>query len=156
MKTPEERIHQYIEKTGTRDPETIRLSLKTQKEGPIPMSIIRKTLAGLDPTQEPEATPLGADCKNRLQIGTRAFSLSSMRVATIKPKEGLKAKLFRLKRNTGYPLEELADEWGVSSDTLRRDAKRLDALLYVETAPGEWVQCVVHPDTSNDRKARTI
>jgi predicted DNA-binding transcriptional regulator YafY len=76
-----------------------------------------------------------------------------MRVAAIKPKEGLKPKLFRLKKNTGYPVEELADEWGVSADTLRRDAKRLDALLFVETSPGEWVQCVVHPDTTTERKS---
>jgi hypothetical protein len=143
------RIQEYIARNQTCDPERIRCGLKRHAEGPVPLPLIRAVLEGTalpseNPTDTPAPLPSGS---------TKTYSLSSVRVATVRPREGLKPKLFRLKRNTGYPLEELAEEWGVSAETLRRDAKRLDAILYVETSPGEWQQCVVHPDTSAERKA---
>jgi hypothetical protein len=107
------------------------------------MAIIRAVVAG-EPV--PEVDPL-------LPSSIKTLSLASARCSIIKPQEGLKARLYRLKKNTGYPLEDLAREWVVSPETLRRDAKRLDALLYVESSPGEWIQCVVHPDTASERKA---
>jgi hypothetical protein len=148
MRTPQQRIAPYIAK-GITDPERIRNAIKKQPEGSLPISTIRAILAGSDAPAAADPEPV----RKSLLPTARTFSLSSMRVAAIKPKEGLKPKLFRLKKNTGYPVEELADEWGVSADTLRRDAKRLDALLFVETSPGEWVQCVVHPDTTTERKS---
>jgi hypothetical protein len=152
-----ERVREYIAKHGRRDIEAIRSTLRKQAEGTVPLPIIRAVLAGqpVDYTPPTEApAPVAKPKPQPISTGlTKTFSLSSMRVATVRPKEGLKPKLFRLKKNTGYPLEELAEEWGVSVDTLRRDAKRLDAVLFVETAPGEWQQCVVHPDTMTERKA---
>jgi hypothetical protein len=152
-----ERVREYIAKRGRKSAESIRSTLRKQAEGSVPLPIIRAVLAGLPvdcvaPTETP--APIAKAKHQPIATGlTKTFSLSSMRVATVRPKEGLKPKLFRLKKNTGYPLEELAEEWGVSADTLRRDAKRLDAVLFVETAPGEWQQCVVHPDTMTERKA---
>jgi len=151
MRTPTERVKNYIANAGHADVEKIRSALKKQREGYLPTAEIRRILATLGDAA-PSSEPAPVASRAPILPAARAFSLSSMRVATVKPKEGLKPKLFRLKKNTGYPVEELAEEWGVSADTLRRDAKRLDALLFVETSPGEWVQCVVHPDTTTERK----
>jgi hypothetical protein len=45
-------------------------------------------------------------------------------------------------------LETLSKEWNVSADSIRKQARRYDALKYVEIKPGEWVACVLHPDTA--------
>jgi len=72
----------------------------------------------------------------------------SVRVRASKPSEGIKKKLFALKRGVGYPVSDLADNWGCSPDTLKSHARRHDALRYVEVGPGDWVHCVMHPETA--------
>jgi hypothetical protein len=83
------------------------------------------------------------------------IALHSARVMDNRPQQDkIKRMLYQLKRGTGYPVEAIAEEWGVSEDSLRKNAKRLEALKYVEVSPGEWVLCVMHPETAEDyRKA---
>jgi hypothetical protein len=79
------------------------------------------------------------------------IALHSTRVMDNRPQQDkIKRMLYQLKRGTGYPVEAIAEEWGVSEDSLRKNAKRLEALKYVEVSPGEWVLCVMHPETAED------
>lgn len=80
---------------------------------------------------------------------SHGISLAGVKVCERKPAETLKGKLFALRRGMGYPLADLSDQWGVSQDNIRKHARRLDCLLYVETSPGEWVLCVLHPETAD-------
>jgi predicted transcriptional regulator len=59
----------------------------------------------------------------------------------------MKARLYGLRKGMGYKVESLAKEWGISADTIRKHAKDHHALVYVEATPGEYVACVVHPET---------
>ena len=72
----------------------------------------------------------------------------SVRIRATKPSEGIKKKLFGLKRGVGYPVNDLSESWGCSPETLRSHARRHDALRYVEVGPGDWVHCVMHPETA--------
>ncbi len=72
----------------------------------------------------------------------------SVRMRTTKPSEGIKKKLFALKRGVGYPVNDLSESWGCSPETLRAHGRRHDALRYVEIGPGDWVHCVMHPETA--------
>lgn len=121
------------------DAEAIRCGLKKTGE-PVPMEIIREVLAegnqvvaGTDAPSAPAAYSIG---------------LAGVRVAMKKPNEGMKARIFQLKRGRGFPVDALAAEWFASPDTIITHARRLDALRYVEINPGEWVQCVMHPETA--------
>jgi hypothetical protein len=149
MKAHEQIVRECIKTRNCHDPELIRQLLRRHPNGPVKMAVIRKVLNDDNPTCSTKAPATLPE-----HLGMKTIALSTCRVSEVKPREGLKAKFFRLKRNTGYPIQELADEWGCTADTLRRDAKRLDAILYVEISPGEWAQCVVHPDTATERKAR--
>jgi hypothetical protein len=76
-----------------------------------------------------------------------SLSLDGVRVADSKPADSVKRKIYMLRKGRGFPLDALADEWNVSSSTLRSHARRLGAFKYVQTTPGNWVPCVIHPDT---------
>jgi hypothetical protein len=137
-----QRVIDYVQRTGNTDPETIRIGIK--KKGSVPMAEIRATLAELgckDTKPQPSNEP-------STKTALCGINLVNVRVFDRKPNDGLKAKIYGLKKGKGYQVEDLAEEWRVSSETLRNHAKRLDSLKYVEVAPGDWVQCVLHPETA--------
>lgn len=93
--------------------------------------------------------------KGYTAIPAEAFGipLRNVRVAEKRPSDsGMRRQLFSLRKSMGYPIDELAGKWGVSEETLRKHAKRLDCLMFVETAPGDWKHCVLHPDTAEDHR----
>lgn len=122
-----------------KDAESLRCALKKRGE-PVPMAIIREVLA--------EGNPIVTATESPSATAGYSIGLSGVRVAMKKPNEGMKAKIFQLKRGRGFPVDALAAEWFASPDTIITHARRLDALRYVEVNPGEWVQCVMHPDTA--------
>jgi len=66
-----------------------------------------------------------------------------------KPTDIWKVRFYALKKGTGFRLEDMASEWGTSTDTVRCKAKANGALRYVEDPkhPGMYVACVAHPST---------
>jgi hypothetical protein len=77
------------------------------------------------------------------------FSLSGVRLLSKKPLDQMKLRLYSLDRGVGYKIDGLCHTWGCSEDSLRDHAKRYGALRYVEATPGEYVACIVHPETPN-------
>jgi len=75
------------------------------------------------------------------------FSLRGIRLLSKKPTDFMKARIYSLRRGMGYKIEDLSKQWGVSTETLRKHAKDHKALVYVEATPGEYVACIVHPET---------
>lgn len=157
-------ILDYCRSRGTRDPERVRLWLKHSPVGSVNKTTIRELLAEeLADEEFPQvaATPLStpkaksrataqsdAHSSSNSTVGIKGINLAGARISARKPSDTVKAKLYGLKRNQGYPLEALAESWCVSIDTLRNHARRSDCLRYVEVSPGEWVQCILHPDTA--------
>jgi len=134
-----DRIQAYITKTGNRDPECIRASMKRSGQ-PVPMAVIRAFLGQSSsvPTLPRQDSP----------ISVKGISLLNIRVSHKKPNEGLKAQIYALRKGQGYPIADLAQEWCISADTIKANATRLDCHRYVEVSPGEWVSCVLHPETA--------
>jgi DNA-directed RNA polymerase specialized sigma24 family protein len=151
MKTPLERVKDYINTTGQRDEQRIRSAMKRTKEGSVPIATIRAALAGQPAPEGKPAPPAPAGKSAPQESKLRAFSLSSLRVSDRRPSDGLKAKFFKLRKGVGVAVDDLADEWGVSSETVRNHGRRLNCLLYVEVSPGEWIHCATHPDTAGEK-----
>jgi len=80
---------------------------------------------------------------------TSGIKLSGVRTATQKPPatEAVKRKIYLLKKGMAFPIGELSIKWGVSDETIKKYAKKFDCFRYVERAPGDWVSCVIHPDS---------
>jgi hypothetical protein len=80
--------------------------------------------------------------------------LAGLRTAIQKPQGNeTKARLYRLKKDTAFPVKALSEAWGISEDTIKKHAKQYDAFRYVEISPGEWTPCVIHPDTVVDMES---
>jgi predicted DNA binding protein len=75
----------------------------------------------------------------------KAIDLTNRRVSDKRPPTTVKAKLYGLKKGRGYPITEAARDWGVSVENLRRHARDLDAVFFVEASPEEWVEVVTYP-----------
>lgn len=76
------------------------------------------------------------------------INLGSLRVAAQRPAETAALKIKRLPHDRGFEPHTLASEWGCSEETVRKHAKDLKALKYVELRPGDWIQVVMNPETA--------
>jgi len=148
MKTDDAQvIREYAARTGIREPGRICDNIKTLLKRRPGVAEVKAALDGVELPEVPAAA-------RSLKTGVQAISLQNLRIADKKPNEGLKARIYGLRKGQGYPVDALASEWVVSEDTVRTQAKRLDCLRFVEVSPGEWVQCVLNPDTATEISKR--
>lgn len=76
------------------------------------------------------------------------IALNKENVFKERPQDQSKRRFYSLEEGKGYPIDELAKDWGVGIDTIKKHARRWDALRYVEVTPGDYVPCVLHPNTA--------
>lgn len=95
----------------------------------------------------PKATEV---CTVQPKADVKGYALKDVRVSFTKPNEGLKHRLFGLRQGVGFPVSALARDWCVSEENLKKQARRYDALIWVETNPEKatWEFCVAHPETA--------
>jgi hypothetical protein len=74
--------------------------------------------------------------------------LSKLRVLPRRPAESAAKYIKRLPLGRGFDVRKLAQEWGMGEDTIRRHAKDLGCLKYVEVEPDEWVPVIMNPETA--------
>jgi hypothetical protein len=97
------------------------------------------------------SAPDGSTTADPAQPG--GFSLRGVNLLEERPQGTIKKRLFSLRRGMGYKLDDLSKEWHMTVETLRKHAKDYNALRYVELTPGEYVACIVHPDTVKEGAA---
>ena len=85
-----------------------------------------------------------ADSKGSLQ----GISLSSKRVLARRPAESAAKYIKRLPRNKGFTPRDLSHQWGMSEETIKRHARDLGCLKFVELTEDEWQSLVMSPETA--------
>lgn len=98
------------------------------------VAAVRATMETVKPAA---ATPLSG-----------GVTLTGLRVLPRRPAESAAVHIKRLPCGRGFEPRVLAQEWGMSEDTIRRHAKDLKCLKYVEVSPDEWVPMVMSPETA--------
>lgn len=80
----------------------------------------------------------------------RSFTLKpDSRVTDRRPVATVRSRFYGLVKGRAYPVAELARDWGVSAETLRRHALDAECFKYVDTTGhDDWEACVMHPDTA--------
>ena len=81
-------------------------------------------------------------------VKSKGFDLDASRVLPRKPAESAAMHIKRLPAGRGFEPKVLAHEWGMSEDAIRRHAKDLGCLKYVEVSPDEWVPMILSPETA--------
>lgn len=74
--------------------------------------------------------------------------LTKLRVQSRKPAESAAKFIKRLPVGRGFCPKELSCQWGMSEDTIRRHARDLQCLKFVEVTEDEWKALVMHPTTA--------
>ena len=92
------------------------------------------------------ATPARASEKPTPPV-SGGVELKGLRVLPRKPADSAAGFIKRLPLGRGFEPRVLAAEWGMSEDTIRRHAKELKCLKFVEVND-EWLPMVMHPDTA--------
>jgi hypothetical protein len=77
MKTPLERVKDYIARTGASDAERIRLAMRRKSEGPVPMAVIRAVLAGR-PAPEVKVSVDGKPAKTSPEAGVKKLTIEDV------------------------------------------------------------------------------
>lgn len=75
-------------------------------------------------------------------------NLKGLKVLPRKPAESASKFIRRLAMGRGFDIRELSKEWGIGEDTIRRHAKDMGCLKYVEIETDEWIPVVMNPETA--------
>jgi len=76
------------------------------------------------------------------------ISLRNASVYCQQPQGRAKKLIFALPKGQGFPIRDLAKKWHISETTLAKHAKLYDAVRFVEAEPGQYVKCILHPETA--------
>lgn len=76
------------------------------------------------------------------------LDLRGLKVLPRKPAESASTFIRKLPLGKGYPVKTLTSEWGIGEDTIRRHAKDMGCLKYVEVETDEWIPVVMNPVTA--------
>ena len=76
------------------------------------------------------------------------FSLRGARVLSRRPVESAAKFIKRLPNGRGFDVQSLCKEWGMSEETIRKHARDMGCLKYVEVSEDEWLPLVMNPETA--------
>lgn len=102
---------------------------------------------GLPAKTESRGRPILTEQSMRISAPSGGLSLTGRDVLARKPSSVWPARFNALRKNTGYPVDVLANQWQCSLDLVKSKAKSSRCLRYVQNDNGEFVPCVVHPST---------
>lgn len=80
--------------------------------------------------------------------GLGGVSLRGLKVLPRKPAESASKFIRRLTPGRGFDIRQLSKEWGIGEDTIRRHAKDMGCLKYVEVETDEWLPVIMNPETA--------
>jgi hypothetical protein len=96
---------------------------------------VRDSMADVAPTPESPSSAHG-------------ISLKSRRVTSHRPVETAAKYIKRLPQGRGFNPKDLSAEWGMSEETIKKYARDMGCLKWVEVSEDEWVQMVMSPETA--------
>lgn len=79
---------------------------------------------------------------------TNGIRLSGKRVLSRRPTETAAKYIKRLPENKGFDPKELSLEWGMAEETVKKHARDMGCLKFVEVEEDEWKSLVLSPATA--------
>ena len=81
--------------------------------------------------------------------GLSGVSLTQKRVLARRPAESAAKYIKRLPNNKGFHPSDLAREWGMSEETIRKHARDMGCIKFVEVSEDEWKPLIMAPETAS-------
>ena len=111
------------------------------------MAEVAAVRGNAQPTTPKSAAALKVATTKASAVFCDGIELKGLKVLPRKPADSAAGFIKRLPVGRGFEPRVLAGEWGISEETIRRHAKDLKCLKFVEVND-EWVPMVMHPDTA--------
>jgi hypothetical protein len=77
-----------------------------------------------------------------------SYNLQGKRVLPRRPAESATKYIKRLANGRGFDPKKLSQEWGMSEETIRKHAREMGCLKYVEVSEDDWVALIMNPETA--------
>jgi len=90
----------------------------------------------------------GSPAPETPEAPVKGVQLSRLRVLSRRPSESAAKFIRRLPNGRGFSVSDLSREWGMSEETIRKHARDLGCLKFVEITEDEWVPMVMNPETA--------
>lgn len=133
MKTLQQRIEDSIRRNPLHSDGRIAKNVKTLAGE---VARVRGTMTLGDPP------PVRADLDN-----ISGVSLDGRKILPRKPTDNASHLIQKLPLNRGFEIATLSQNWGLGEETIRRYAKNMKCLKFVEV-DGEWLPMVINPKTA--------
>ena len=78
------------------------------------------------------------------------ISLVNRSVLSRRPAESAAKYIRKLPNGKAFAPSDLAKAWGMSEETIRKHARDLGCLKFVEVEPDEWKAMIMNPDTAKN------
>jgi hypothetical protein len=78
----------------------------------------------------------------------RGIALTGKNIYATRPQDRAKSLLYGLPKGRAFQVAELSREWHMGEETLSKHARQYECLRYVEVEPGQYVKCVMNPETA--------
>ena len=141
MITLKERVARALAKYPDRSDYEIAHGLNKVRSSTV--AIIRATLNGTPLPPEPKE-----DKSDSGRSYAKGVSLGKLRVLPRRPAENAAKHIKRLPAGRGFSPKDLSQEWGISETTLKRHARDLGCLKFVEIREDDWELMIVSPETA--------
>ena len=82
-------------------------------------------------------------------VSVGGVRLTNLRVLSRRPAESAAKFIKRLPKGRGYCPKDLSREWGMSEETIKRHARDMNCLKFVEVSEDEWKPLIMSPETAN-------
>lgn len=102
---------------------------------------IRETMDNADPPQSVE---------DPAPFKVAGISLANRSVLSRRPAESAAKYIRKLPNGKAYAPSDLSKAWGMSEETIRKHARDLGCLKFVEVEPDEWKPMIMNPDTAKN------
>lgn len=102
---------------------------------------IRETMDNVDAPQAVEES---------VPFKVAGISLANRSVLSRRPAESAAKYIRKLPNGKAYAPSDLSKAWGMSEETIRKHARDLGCLKFVEVEPDEWKPMIMNPDTAKN------
>ncbi len=134
QKTLEERILYSISRNPGATPGVIAKNVSC------PVATVREVMSRASIAETKPAAPAP-----QFALGV---SLANLKVLPRRPAESAAQYIKQLENGRGFVPADLAKAWGMSEETIKRHARDLGCLKYVEVREDEWVPMILSPETA--------
>lgn len=95
-----------------------------------------------------QPAPIHATNASPEDLPGSGIALRGRNVLSRRPVESAAKFIKRLPKGRGFTLAELSKNWGMSEETIRKHARDMGCLKFVEVSEDEWQALVLNPETA--------